>query len=105
MIATVSAAATSGGMAGNMIVSRPMQAITCARIVRKMPSAFRTEPRLSALPPNSRRMICSSVTQPLRRSGPTKPSASTRQPSPEPSVNHQADSPKWNASCAVPIVA
>ena len=105
MTATVSAAAATGERPGKMIVNRPMHEITCTRTVMNTPNALRIELRLSAPVPYSRRRICGSVTQPLRRSGPTKPSARNRQPSPEPSVNHQADSPKWNASCAVPIVA
>ena len=36
--------------------------------------------------------------------GLTKKSASTRQPSPAPSVNHRAENPLVKASCAVPMV-
>ena len=52
---------------GNRIVKSPMQAMICDSTVMKMPTALSTAPTLSAVPPYSFEMTCSSVTQPLAR--------------------------------------
>ena len=80
-------------MDGNISVNRPMQPITCDSTVMKIPVALSTEPTLSTVPPYSPEIICSSVTQPRFRSAFVYPSAISRQPRPEPSVNHQAARP------------
>ena len=66
-----------------------------------MPS---TDDKNPAAAPYSAATICCSVLYPLRRMGLAKKSASTRQPSPAPSVNHRAENPLVKASCAVPMV-
>src|SRR5262249_46314677 len=77
---------------------------TCPGMVRKMPMLSETATSGRMGLPKVQTRYCGSVSTPLLRIGLAKSVASTTQPMPAPSVNHQAGKPYTNAACAVPPV-
>src|SRR5215467_14449408 len=97
---------TNTGAAGkwSSTVSKVMADAACPGMVRKMPMLSETATSGRIGGPKVQTRYWGSVSTPLRRIGLAKSVASTKQPIPAPSVNHQAGRPYTNAACAVPTV-
>ena len=89
---------------GRITAITAVPAISWAMILIKVPTELISDAARPALGPYSLVIIPTRVEQPDLRQGSVYTSASTRQAMPPPSVNHQADNPKWKASWAVPTV-
>ena len=83
---------------------KPIHAMTCASTLMNVPIVLRIAPAFSEAAPYSSAMIWNCVVCPECLSLWVQVSQRMNKPSPEPRVNHHADSPKVNASWAVPMV-
>jgi len=85
--------AASRVIAGNTTAMTAVAEMSWEMMLIKVPVAERRETVIPAPSPYSRRMMPTSVAQPVWRSGLAYTSARIRQAIPAPSVNHQADMP------------
>ena len=93
MKAAVTAREGSSPREGAATAMTAVPAMSWERMLMKVPTQLSREAVSPARGPNSPEMMPIRVALPECRQGPAKPRARTRQASPPPRVNHQADIP------------
>ena len=83
---------------------KPIHAMTCASTLMNVPIVLKIAPAFLVEGPYSSAMIWNCVVCPECLSLRVHVKPRMNRPSPDPNVNHHADSPNENASCAVPMV-